>query len=150
MHPARSPIAEKDCASEVRTTLINTWGNMFQGGCTNSNCTQLKHAFRRDDVSGTTDTFLELLALPAITATPFCNGNEAQDLDPLEARDLLPADEDQLATAGPPGDHRPGVTRRLERPAATRAGDAPITRLPRERLATSLGKEEAGAPARAE
>ncbi len=81
--PARSPIAEKDCGSEVRRTLVDTWSNMFEGGCTNSSCGALKHAFRRDDVSGTTDTFLELLALPAITSTPFCNGTETQDNDPI-------------------------------------------------------------------
>jgi len=83
--PSRSPIAEKDCGSEVRRTLINTWSNMFQGGCVNGACTELKHAFRRDDASGTTDTFLELLALPNVSATvaPFCNGNEIEDNDPV-------------------------------------------------------------------
>src|SRR5690349_2924331 len=87
LHPARAAIGTKACNSEVRTTLINSWGNMFAKAdgttCTNGSCTALKHAFRRDDVSGTTDTFLELLALPAISTTPFCNGNETQDNDPV-------------------------------------------------------------------
>jgi hypothetical protein len=88
--PTRSAIASKNCASEIRTTLVNTWGNMFVqadgSNCTNGSCTQLKHAFRRDDVSGTTDIFLELLALPKIGTganAPFCNGTETQDNDPI-------------------------------------------------------------------
>lgn len=82
--PSRTNVSFKNCASNVRTTLINSWSNMFQGGCTNTTCTAgLKHAFRRDDVSGTTDVFLELLALPAIASVPFCNGTEVQDLDPV-------------------------------------------------------------------
>lgn len=75
--PARSSIADKICGSDVRRTLVNTWSNMFEGGCSDPECSQLLHAWRRDDASGTTDTFLELLALPAITATPYCNGPDA-------------------------------------------------------------------------
>lgn len=82
--PSRSPIAQKDCGSEVRRTLVGTWSNLFEGGCANGKCAGgLKHAFRRDDVSGTTDVFLELLALPPIASVPFCNGNETQDNDPI-------------------------------------------------------------------
>jgi hypothetical protein len=73
----------KECNSDVRNTLVNNWSNLFEGGCTDGECTQLKHAFRRDDISGTTDTFLSLLSLPGVGSTPFCNGNEFEDLDPI-------------------------------------------------------------------
>jgi ABC-type phosphate transport system substrate-binding protein len=90
--PARSPIAEKNCNSDVRRQLVSSWSNLFEGGCTDGECAQgLKHAWRRDDASGTTEVFLELLSLPAITATPFCNGpdagtvanNTTADADPI-------------------------------------------------------------------
>jgi ABC-type phosphate transport system substrate-binding protein len=72
------------CDGPVRQALVANWGNMFEGGCTNGDCpTGLRHAFRRDDVSGTTDTFLTLLGLPAATARTFCNGFDTEDLDPI-------------------------------------------------------------------
>lgn len=78
------------CNSSLRQELVNNWDSIFQTGCTD-NCQALKHAFRRDDFSGTTDVFLELLALPNInnSATPpvaqrpFCNGLETEDRDPV-------------------------------------------------------------------
>jgi hypothetical protein len=76
--------ATRDCNSDVRRTLVNTWGNLFNGSCGDGNCANgLKHAFRRDDVSGTTAAFLQLLRLPPITTNPFCNGNEIEDRDPI-------------------------------------------------------------------
>jgi hypothetical protein len=74
------------CNSDVRLTLVNNWGNLFKGGCATGNCPNgLKHAYRRDDLSGTTAVFLELLQLPVVGATPrpFCNGDETQDADPV-------------------------------------------------------------------
>jgi hypothetical protein len=58
---------------------------MFESGCSDGECTQLQHAFRRDDISGTTDTFLSLLSLPGVAAnpSPFCNGTEFEDKDPI-------------------------------------------------------------------
>lgn len=87
-NPPSAPSAAnepKACDSDVRFTLVNNWGNMFEGGCTDGECTQLKHAWRRDDVSGTTDTFLSLLSLPGIANNPlpFCNGSEFEDADPI-------------------------------------------------------------------
>jgi len=79
----------KFCDSDVRFTLVNTWANMFETGCVDGECTALKHAFRRDDISGTTDTFLTLLSLPSIGSAPtlsnapFCNGTEFDDEDPI-------------------------------------------------------------------
>jgi hypothetical protein len=86
--PSRSAATTKFCNSDVRHTLVASWNNLFEegAGCNGADpdaCTQLKHAFRRDDVSGTTDVFAELLALPAIGNVPFCNGREMEDEDPV-------------------------------------------------------------------
>src|SRR5262249_38133225 len=43
----------------------------------------VKHAYRRGDSSGTTDTFLSLLNAPASGTTPFCNGAEKEDKAPI-------------------------------------------------------------------
>ena len=111
----RNP-ARINCASPVRVALANSWGTIFSDNgapltCRTQTCNKLKHAFRRDDVSGTTDTFVGLTGLVAIpaftttsasnfptknpataTANPFCNAGEAimnkgdsdyLDLDPI-------------------------------------------------------------------
>jgi hypothetical protein len=123
-----------DCNGIVRKTLVNSWGSLFQdvaGGaaCRTGSCTKLKHAFRRDDISGTTDTFVTLVGLPAIPAftsafdgsptfapkpdstarpSPFCNGGSAlqnkgdsdyQDLDPIRRA----VDHNNTLTATRPG-----------------------------------------------
>jgi hypothetical protein len=73
-----------DCNGPVRRSLVNSWANLFQGACSGSSCTQLAHAFRRTDLSGTTDTLLALLGvdgLPLAQGAPgasrrpniFCN-----------------------------------------------------------------------------
>ena len=125
-HKIRNP-ARVDCSSAARVALANNWGTMFSdnGGpnsCRTSSCIKLKHAFRRGDLSGTTDTFVSLVGLaipvpsftstvngqfPAIdstaTANPFCNSGEAPmnkgdsdylDLDPIRRI----ADSDGAAT----------------------------------------------------
>jgi hypothetical protein len=101
--PSRSAIGEKRCNSDVRHTLVNAWSNLFQNGagCNGTDpdaCVQLKHAWRRDDVSGTTDVFLEVLALPAITTTPFCNGVEQEDEDPVrrDCTEVTAAGDEQI------------------------------------------------------
>jgi len=80
---AGNNVANKNCGGDVRRSLVAQWSEIFAGGCTGSDCTSLKHAWRRDDLSGTTEAFLVLLGLPAIASTPFCNGTAAQDLDPI-------------------------------------------------------------------
>jgi hypothetical protein len=100
-------MANRDCNSDVRHSLAAQWHKLFQDGCTaDGGCTQINHAWRRDDASGTTDTFLTLLGLPSIvrlvpaTGTtpavnpvdPFCNGNTVQDLDPIR-RPCAPDDQ---------------------------------------------------------
>ncbi|HEV3189634.1 MAG TPA: hypothetical protein VGY54_04010, partial [Polyangiaceae bacterium] len=77
------------CNSDIRNTLANTWGNIFQKGgtCQSSSpdgCTQLQHAFRLDDGSEVSNVFAQLLGLSptpnqaanyAFGASPFCNVN---------------------------------------------------------------------------
>lgn len=56
-----------DCASPVRKTLIKNWNNLFAGGCSagKGNCPNgLTHAWRRSDLSGTTDAFVSVLNPP--------------------------------------------------------------------------------------
>lgn len=65
-----------DCASDVRFSIANSWGSLFQASCGAGGCTQLKHAFRRNDLSGTTDTFIGVLGGPNVTSGgkgAFCN-----------------------------------------------------------------------------
>ena len=68
------PLA-RDCNSAARVALVNNWNDLFKGDC--ANCTDsnpdatvtepgLRHAFRRDEESGTTDVFLGLLSLGTI------------------------------------------------------------------------------------
>jgi hypothetical protein len=94
--------ATRDCNSPIRQAIANNYGAFFENNCTapagetaTTVCTQIRHIFRRDDFSGTTDTVVSLLNLPAIVlpetsvtlnvngtastivqhtgATPFCN-----------------------------------------------------------------------------
>lgn len=95
--PTAAAVAGRRCNSDVRRTLVENWSNIFDqtggggdGGCADGNCTRLKHAYRRDDLSGTTDTFLTLIGVAGVTTgTPpapqktFCNGIENEDLDPI-------------------------------------------------------------------
>ncbi len=79
------------CNSDVRRTLVSSWTNLFKGGCAAGNCASgLKHAWRRDDNSGTTAVFLELLGLSGVSTRPFCNGLETEDQDPVR-RDCVGA-----------------------------------------------------------
>jgi hypothetical protein len=123
---ARNP-ARINCASSVRQALVNNWAAIFADSgvdpqaCRSDSCLKLKHAFRRGDLSGTTDTFVSLVGLPAVapytttfanfvptkdgtaTANPFCNAGEALmnkgdsdylDLDPIRRI----ADSDSAST----------------------------------------------------
>ena len=78
------------CSSAARANLINNWNSIF--ACSGTECTGgLRHAFRRDDTSGTTDTLRAALgvsttlnpAAPAaggVPVVPFCNGNDVGQL----------------------------------------------------------------------
>ncbi len=68
----------RDCNSAARRALISNWDDIFRGSCVNcadsnpdSAVTEpgLRHAFRRDEESGTTDVFLGLLSLGTISFT---------------------------------------------------------------------------------
>jgi hypothetical protein len=98
-HNAGSAFANRDCNSPIRVFLANNYGAFFENNCTApagdatapAACTVIRHVFRRDDFSGTSDTVVGLLNLPSITApetsvttpnftglqhtgaTPFCN-----------------------------------------------------------------------------
>ena len=102
----------QDCESDVRNGVIQNWGNMFEGGaanCGNGTCTQLNHAFRRDDESGTTETFLLLIGAPAVTKTaglgnsvgtddPFCNSAQTRTGDKYLVNTQWTADPPALYT----------------------------------------------------
>ncbi len=83
-----------NCQSEARKTLIASWKNLFSTDCTagDGTCsTGLTHAWRRSDLSGTTDAFVSVLnpsgrgigTLPnvpvgaATKINPFCNSADA-------------------------------------------------------------------------
>ena len=67
----------RNCSSAVRADLVNNYGNLFQdAACGTGGCTQLTHAWRRDNLSGTTDVFRELVLAKAY---PFCSNRFAVD-----------------------------------------------------------------------
>ena len=84
----------RDCAGNVRKSLVAQWAKLFQGSCTSGTCSQLTHAFRRGDTSGTTDVLLAALGAPLkglasqqIAATKpainwFCNAVPLNTLNP--------------------------------------------------------------------
>jgi hypothetical protein len=81
--------AARDCNSVERNALASSYGSLFENNCTAAHgdattgagvCTSIRHVFRRDDFSGTTDTVLTLLGLPsAVTpgtvGTPVSGGS---------------------------------------------------------------------------
>jgi hypothetical protein len=84
-----------DCTSPVRKSLIKNWRNLFTSDCAAGDATcsaGLTHAWRRSDLSGTTDAFVSVLNPPgkgigtlstapvgaAKKANPFCNSGDAQ------------------------------------------------------------------------
>ncbi|HKY39202.1 MAG TPA: DUF4215 domain-containing protein [Polyangiaceae bacterium] len=88
----------RNCLDPDRLALVNNWGSLFEnpspacsgggGGGTlpGGNCVELRHAFRRDEQSSTTDAFRTLLGVSArtgISGYPFCNDY------PLESQGAL-------------------------------------------------------------
>src|SRR5262249_48694602 len=80
-----------NCGSAARRDLAEGYASFSNGGCTSGSCGAIKHVFRRGDLSGMTDTFLALINAPSIakdangqaTGTPFCNGLDNDDNDPI-------------------------------------------------------------------
>jgi hypothetical protein len=69
--------ATPDCNSDVRKTMLGNYANIFQTACpggTTACPTGVRHLWRRDDASGTTDTFNTLVGGGAATGK-FCNVN---------------------------------------------------------------------------
>jgi RHS repeat-associated protein len=70
------------CNSEIRAYVASHWSSFFESACTSGACTQIQHAFRPDDGSGTAVVFASLLGLspsPSASAangfgaSPYCN-----------------------------------------------------------------------------
>lgn len=74
--------AAQNCNSDVRHSLANSWDAVFDGSCTTGECARLAHAFRLEDASTVSSTFLALLGLP-VSGKPFCNGSDFEDADPI-------------------------------------------------------------------
>jgi hypothetical protein len=114
---------EARCNSVIRRSLVDNWDDMIQnaGSCAAvaNSCQNasgvgqpLRHIYRRDDLSGTTDTFLTLLGLNAVGGTlaagtlgvnePFCNGRDTEDRDPIRVRctNANPANTENDETCG--------------------------------------------------
>jgi hypothetical protein len=104
-----------NCDSPVRRALASSWASIFTdagtpNACRTGTCTSLRHAFRRDDLASTSDTFLAFIGLTATpgytkafannsplidrqaTASPYCSAGERVlnkddadylDLDPI-------------------------------------------------------------------
>jgi cysteine-rich repeat protein len=91
---AGNNIALRDCNSAVRRSLLDNYNTIFQNpaSCTFANCAQVKHAFIRDNESGTTDVFVSLLNLTSINLTanvsPFCNALRTSDALPGAAGEV--------------------------------------------------------------
>lgn len=64
------PSGKRNCNSAARQSLVNNWGNLFENACAGGNCTQLNHAWRRDEFSSTADVFREVIIAKL---SPFCN-----------------------------------------------------------------------------
>ena len=106
-----------DCNSATRRSLVATWNNLFTTPCaagTTSCGAGLRHAFRRSDLSGTTDAFVTLVGVgstgrgvgnnPFATGAviskktnPFCNSYDANTSTPA----VTLANGGVLPTTGP-------------------------------------------------
>jgi hypothetical protein len=144
-----------DCNSNIRRALADNWGMLFADvagvgpRCRTGACTKLRHALRRDDLSGTTDTFVTLVGLQTIanpttamftnasgiatdpmpdvnaTASPFCNAGESRqnkgDSDYLDLDPIRRACD--VTTAG----NRQGMEEVCQGYAVPNNNDAPFT-----------------------
>jgi hypothetical protein len=87
MGASGSNLFARDCNSAARRALVDNWDNLFRGTtgatCADSNPDNgatnvepgLRHAFRRDEESGTTDVFLGQLSLPTVNFQQTAPGN---------------------------------------------------------------------------
>jgi hypothetical protein len=87
-HPAAGePENGKNCNSEIRNTLANNWGSLFEnpscGASGSPVCTQLQHIFRRDDASGTSDIFGTILGAAINSSFNTNNGAATYGYEPF-------------------------------------------------------------------
>ena len=85
MGASGSNLFARDCNSASRHAIVDNWDNLFHGStgatCADSNPDStvtepgLRHAFRRDEESGTTDVFLGQLGLPTVNFQQTALGN---------------------------------------------------------------------------
>jgi ABC-type phosphate transport system substrate-binding protein len=71
------------CSDPVRKALVDHWTNLFQGtDCGTGACTQLRSAYRRDDSSGTTAVFLEVLGvkLPLVSSASGASNGQRKSI----------------------------------------------------------------------
>jgi hypothetical protein len=124
--------AHVDCSNPVRGVLLASYGQVIRNPlCTSSSpaCQKIKHAFRRDDLSGTTDAFQAIVGLVALappttlrstaggafapevadfasTSSPFCNaGTSAMNKGFSDGVDLDPYR--RACSAGPVAQNAP-------------------------------------------
>src|SRR5581483_5291347 len=94
------------CSSEIRRTIVNNWSSFFQTACSGGTgtgaCTTLQHVYRRDDGSGTTDVFSQLVGITpnpsaasnfATGVSGFCNRQQVSGVFPNgNITELYPSD----------------------------------------------------------
>ncbi|MFT3926615.1 MAG: hypothetical protein QM778_28985 [Myxococcales bacterium] len=71
----------QDCNSAARRALAADYGSLFASSSVPAN-TQIRHIYRRGEASATAKLFIALLGIPG-TNQKWCNGTDAQDLDPI-------------------------------------------------------------------
>jgi hypothetical protein len=71
----------QNCNSDTRRALASDYASLFQSSSIAPN-TPIKHIYRRGDAAATAKLFLALLNIPT-TNQKWCNGTDAQDLDPI-------------------------------------------------------------------
>ncbi len=54
---------DQGCAGNIRQYLASNYGQIFETANCTTGCTQIQHVFRRDDGTGTSDIFSQLLGL---------------------------------------------------------------------------------------
>jgi ABC-type phosphate transport system substrate-binding protein len=82
IHPTTPTPVLKDCNGDVRRSLVNQWNSLFEGACPAGQCPAgLQRAFRRADLSGTTDTFAALVGLGSLPLARTVTGAVARPID---------------------------------------------------------------------
>ena len=66
--------SDQGCDSEIRQTIANNWGNLFETQCSGGNCTKLQHLLRPDDGSAEAQAFAAILGLPTRSSASALNG----------------------------------------------------------------------------